>query len=158
MSNFDKIFIRRNRSLIRTAPGDKKTTESLTDFYSPGCLIFAFPTHPPRQLWVWLWSQLLVLVWRVVEFVRRGWERGGGVQLEGVLSLPQTFFLYRLYIFHLQVVKFDVRFFLLCGDVTVVNKDLCWLVRTVFWASKAFRRLLRVTPLTDYEISPCEQE
>ena len=96
----------------------------------------------------------------MVGFVRSGWERGGGggVQLEGVLSLPQTFFLYRLYIFHLQVVKFEVRLFLLCGDVTVVNKDLCWLVLTVFRASKAFRRLLRVTPLTDYEISPCEQE
>ena len=63
---------------------------------------------------------------------KEGLGEGGGVQLEGVLSLPQTFFLYRLYIFHLQVVKFDVRLFLLCGDVTVVNKDLCWLVLTVF--------------------------
>ena len=100
VSNFDKIFIRRNRSLITTAPGDKKTTESLTDFYSPGCLIFAFPTHPPRQLWVWLWSQLLVLVWRVVGFVRSGWERGGGggtirrsfIAATNFFSLPIIYF------------------------------------------------------------------
>lgn len=45
---------------------------------------------------------------------------------------------------------------LTCVDVTVVTKDFYWLVLTASGESKCHGKLVEVSPLTDYGISPCQ--